>query len=114
MDFKKTLSKLLKRTESNVALAGAMVGSVAAVSRLFPPIEHYSTLQVTYYGGSWQTWTATSKEPLSGYWRDFLKWYHGRPQSESYVMRNREGCDMFRRCDVRSYVIRYGERPIAS
>lgn len=110
MDFNELLNKVIRRTERNVAVAGAMVGSVAAMSKLFPTMEHYSTLKVTFYGGHWLSWDCVASEPLTGPWNDFLKWYHGRPQSASYVVHHREGSNMFRRADLQWYSIQRGER----
>lgn len=110
MDFNELLNKVIRRTERNVAVAGAMVGSVNAMAKLFPVMEHYSTLAVVFYGGRWQSWGCVAAEPPRDPWRDFLKWYHGRPQSECYVMEHREGCNMFRRADIQVYSIQRGER----
>lgn len=110
MIFEKALNKILRRTELNVALAGAMLGSVTAISKLFPVMEHFSLLRVTLDNGAWRQWECVSTERLLNPWRDFLRWYHGRPQSSAYVMRLRDGADMIRREDIRAYSIRHGER----
>jgi hypothetical protein len=105
------LQKILRRTKRDVAFAGAMVGSVSAMSKLFPEIEKYGRLTVYFYGGGnvWWEWTPCKKH--SNPWRNFTKWYHGRPQSESYVMTASDGASfMFRRSDIRSYQTEYGER----
>lgn len=106
------LRRLIKRTERDVALAGAMVGSVTAMAKLFPTIEHYSTLKVSFYGGLWSSWDAWRDDgtPPTDAWQDFLRWYHGRPQSETYVFRHKWGMNMIRRCDIRCYDISHGER----
>lgn len=104
------LDKLLRRTKRDVALAGAMCGSVSAMSKLFPKIEKYSTLAVYFYGGSSLDWTWAPVVPGPSAFQDFLRWYHGRPQSECYVMVSRQGSTMFRRCDIRGYAITNGER----
>ena len=110
MNISTIIKRFVRRAELNVAVAGAMVGSVAAMSKLFPTVEHYSTLKVVFYNGSWNSWDCTADGPLRDPWRDFLRWYHGRPQSAYYVMRHHEGSNMFRRCDLLAYDIRHGER----
>lgn len=110
MSFRSLLNKVLRRAELNVAVAGAMVGSVSAMSKLFPVMEGYSELGVRFYNGGVSYWTCAPVAREECPWRDFLKWYHGRPQSESYVMRYKDGCAMFNRKDVRSYSIHWAER----
>lgn len=110
MDFSKMLNKIMRRTERDVALVGVMLGSVAAMSKLFPVIEHYSTLHVYFYNGGWMGWENAPCTRAECHWRHFLKWYHGKPQSDTYVMSHDQGSTMFRRADVCTYEIRYGER----
>lgn len=114
MDFQATLNKILRRTGRDVALAGAMCGSVSAMSKLFPTMEGYSTLTVLFYKGNGMEWTKAPVAAHSGAWNDFVRWYHGRPQSKSYVMPHKQGSQMFRRCDIRAYAIFYGERKQSS
>jgi hypothetical protein len=108
--FRSLLNRVLRRTELNVAMAGAMVGSVAAMQKLFPVTEHYGRLTLHLYNGESMWWEYTSPVPAIGPWKRFLRWYHGRPESDCFVMRHREGSDMVRRVDIRSYEIRQGER----
>lgn len=110
MNITDTLKKMLRRTERDVLIAGAVLGSVSAMSKLYPVMEGCSTLKVTFYGGGWVSWDCIPAKPEMQPWNDFLKWYHGRPQSEAYVQRYRTGSQMFRRCDVRGYSINYVER----
>lgn len=96
-----------------MAIAGAVLGSVTAMSKLVPAppvMEGYSTLWVTFYGKEWQSWICSPVERQACPWRDFLKWYHGRQQSESYVMRYKDGQTMFNRRDIRTYAIKWAER----
>ena len=107
-----TLKRFLRRTERDVALAGVMVGSVSAMAKLFPVVERYRTLRVHFYPGgytSWEAWRDDGGEPVEAF-RDFLRWYHGRPQSDCFVMRGKGFEQMFRRCDIRSYEIASAER----
>lgn len=104
------LGRILRRSRRDVALAGAMVGVVSSMQKLFPVIERYSKLTVTFYDGRYLWWEYAPCERPSGVWNDFLKWFHGRPQSETYVMRYKDGSNMFRRCDIRTYTIVYAER----
>lgn len=105
-----TLKKVLRRTERDVAFAGVMLGSVAAMSKLFPVMEKWCELTVHFYGGHDMSWIAVPWEHDFAAWRDFQKWYHGRPQSDCYVMWFKSGHQMFRRVDIRAYSIRWGER----
>lgn len=114
MTFQGLLDKVLKRTSRDIAFAGAMVGSVSAMSKLFPVMEGYSTLYVTYRDGRWHSWVVSPVKREDCYWRDFLKWYHGRPQSGCYVMRLSDGCEMFLRADIRSYSIKWAERAVSA
>lgn len=112
MDLHAILNKMIRRTSRDVALAGAMVGSVAAMQKLFPVMEGYSTLRVDFYGDAWTSWVCAPCKPHSGVWRDFQKWYHGRKQSDAYVMRMKDGEQMMKRSDIRFYRISYGEREV--
>jgi hypothetical protein len=108
----KLLDKILRRTERDVALAGVMLGSVAAMSKLFPEMEKYRTLKVHFYGGDWKSWDCWREDgtdPTDAF-QDFRRWYHGRPQSSCYVMRHNNGENMVKRCDIRAYDIVKGER----
>jgi hypothetical protein len=109
LNFLDSLKGVMRRTERNVALAGAMVGSVKAMESLFPAMEHYDRLTVKFYSGGSIWWEAFADEPVRGPWNHFLKWYHGR-QSECFVMRHKKGSDMIRRVDIRSYSILTGIR----
>lgn len=104
------LEKILRRTKRDVALAGAMVGSIKALEVLLPQTESFGRLTVHFYGGGvrWWEWTPCPKGGTP--WREFLRWYHGRPQSDSYVQPHTEGSTMIRRRDIMSYETYYGER----
>lgn len=110
MNITDTLKKMLRRTERDVLIAGAALGSVSAMSKLFPVMEGCSTLRVIFNDGGWVSWDCVPVNASARPWNDFLKWYHGRPQSEAYVMRYKDGSRMFKRCDVRWYSINYAER----
>lgn len=114
MNILDAIRRIGKRTERDLAFAGAMVGSVQAMSKLFPVMEGYSTLWVTFYTNDWQSWVCAPVAREACPWRDFLKWYHGRPQSASYVMRHTNGQTMFNRKDVRGYEIKWAEREKAA
>lgn len=111
MDFRKLLDKVLRRTELNLAVAGAMVGSVQAMAKLFPETEQYSNLRVRLYkGGSWDLDCIGANGAPVDPWKAFLRWYHGRPQSDCFVMRYADGSSMIRRQDIESYTITNGTR----
>lgn len=113
MNFATMFNKVIGRVERDVAVAGAMVGSVSAMSKLFPALERLRTLRLDFYGSPgyqmWDCWRDDGADPTDAF-QDFLRWYHGRPQSECYVMRHKQGCNMVKRCDIRSYSITKGER----
>lgn len=110
MNIQSMLSKLTRRLERDVAVAGAMVGSVAAMQKLFPRMEGYCRLTVSFYQGGSHWWEYSPCARPVAPWRDFQKWYHGRPQSVAYVMASRDGSTMFQRKDIATYSIIYGER----
>ena len=109
----KLLEKVLRRTKRDVALASAMVGSVSAMQKLFPEIEKYTRLTIQMDNGSLFGWERRGVQG-AGVWRDFLGWYHGRPQSAHYVMKSMDQghwkWTMFRRFDIRNYAVQDGER----
>ena len=114
MNLRAILERLTKRTSRDLAVAGALVGSVAAMGKLFPAMERYTTLRVEFYSDRWQEWSVAPCDDASAPWRAFVKWYHGRPQSDSFVMHHRTGCTAFNRKDIRGYFINYGERESSS
>lgn len=110
MDFSRMLNKVMRRTELNVAVAGAMIGSVSSMAKLFPVMEKWTKLNVYFNDGNGLAWLNAPWNPNVPAWRDFIKWYHGRPQSECYVMYTDDGLRMFLRKDIRGYQIENGER----
>lgn len=53
------------------------------------------------------TWTCSTVNGVKVFmpWRDFYKWYFGRPQSQNFVVRFTKGQTMIRRNDIRSFTI---------
>ena len=107
------MDRLLGKVARDVAVASTVVKTIEKFS---PPPEKYHSSLTLSYGEKYQAngnvwWSVDSREPINGVWNDFLKWYHGRPQSRAYVIRHREGLSMIRRCDIRRYEIRYWRGP---
>lgn len=71
--------------------------------------EPRSSLTIHLEGGEEVGWTAVPGKRGDGCWNKFLKWYHGRPKSRSFVMDYKEGSHMVRRKDIKRYEIRYWE-----
>lgn len=69
------------------------------------------TLSIDFYDGTQKWWsnTTTKDLPKQVYWEDFLKWFHGRENSEIYTIQHRnsneEGSTTFRKKDIKRYFI---------
>lgn len=103
-----TLRKLLGRTNRTLTLASAAVATVSAVQSIVPAKVPKSRLTLRCSDME-RWWTASNAKRNTGVWKPFLKWYHGRPQSDCYVFEHRDGSDMVRRVDILDYNIRYFE-----
>jgi hypothetical protein len=98
----------LAMAQTSIAVASA----IAAIAPKGPQKEKYNRLTITLKNGhSWWAEVAGAdvQESLT-VWRDFLRWYHGRTASPAYIQRLGNGATMIRRCDIRAYDIRWGER----
>lgn len=73
-----------------------------------------TTLTITMIDGSKQSWTA---EPYAGTsrveaWKDFYRWYFGRPASSTYIQRYKDGETMIRREDIRLFNVQISSRTV--
>lgn len=74
-------------------------------SKESPKPNPRSTLVVRLRDGSTLAWDFMPLKPGAAPWRDFLRWLHGRPQSEGFVMRTADGETYFKRVDIARYTI---------
>ena len=54
---------------------------------------------------SWEANLGLDQEP-SAHWREFIVWFHGRPQSLSYAIFHRDGQAGLLRSEIKGYDIR--------
>lgn len=94
MNFQLRLLKLIGRISRHTEAAQAALQVLT--------VKRHSELTV-YLHGDRLSWV---REGDASEWRDFLKWYFGRPQSSVFVMAHTGGCQMFQRSDIRRYEIR--------
>lgn len=105
------LRRILRRTDRDVAIAGAVVGAVAKIAAAVPVTETYSELRLTFRDDKgWQSWTVAPCARQDGVWNEFIKWFHGREQSDYFVMHTITGQNRVPRAEIRHYDITYGER----
>lgn len=104
----KLLNRVLRRTGKDVALATAAIKAVGTVAKFIPPPPApRSTLTLYLDDGVEIGWTAVPCERGDGSWNSFLKWYHGRQKSRTYVVNATDATTMIRRKDIRRYTITY-------
>jgi hypothetical protein len=71
-------------------------------------LHHRTVLRVHLRDGStlaWQSDLKLDQEP-SAHWREFIVWFHGRPQSLSYTIFHRDGQAGLLRSEIKGYDIR--------
>lgn len=97
-DFRKMLDKIIGRTDKHVAAATRLIKAIT-----FVRVQH---LYVYFKRGKPYSWTARGMADGENGWRDFQKWFHGRPQSSSFVIRHSEGLHCILRSEITGYEIR--------
>ena len=96
------LLRLFRAKDAAVAVAVA-VAAPKPKPKTLRAVQH-TELTVLVAENKQLGWVSDEAQP--GHWSDFLKWYHGRPQSTCYVMEHSQGHTMVRREDIISYDIR--------
>ena len=66
-----------------------------------------SRLTIKFKDNSVLSWTCSTTDNFaqSNSWRNFYKWYFGRPQSKYFVMHHAKGQTMFKREDIRLFAV---------
>lgn len=110
--FRKLLDRVTRRSSRRIAMAESAIKAIEKTAKWVPapkPLVAHSSLTLWLPDDETLSWTATNSKRGDRSWNHFLKWYHGRQQSRSFVLEHREGSSMVRRKDIRRYEIRYWE-----
>lgn len=109
------LDRVLKLTGRDLAMAHtsiAVASAIAAIAPKPPQKEKFNRLTITFNDGAvyWAEGNGDDTPQSVSYWRNFLRWFHGKPDSPHYVQVVEGGARMIRRVDIRTYDIAFGER----
>jgi hypothetical protein len=70
-----------------------------------PEVKPYTQLRLHYPNGRTVDWSVQPWDGKEDPWRNFLRWFHGRPQSQTFVMLHKNGQTGIIRSNIQMYDI---------